>query len=312
MTNTLCSRLLGYSGCVLEVHRQDSRTWVRKRSPDLTFNAKFQWEIRKIERLNGLGAESKLFAAPEIISTGTEDEIAFYDMEYVVGQTLEFRIDSMDAKELRSTARLLNEIHAFFASQTPLENPPAELSEWRYLVSKLEETLSFLEGNAVPLPAESGLVSTYRERLEELSGRSFDWRSKPTFCHGDLALDNVLVTRQGRIYLLDPLFNAFETVAWDRAKVLQSSLLQWDKIKRGEIRVDPKEGKIISGGSGKMQIFNLAYIGTDGQGIEPSRLLLYLGVTMARIVKYAKDRGQAETLLALVNQLLGRYLRGGA
>ena len=262
-----------------------------------------------MRRLESLSRDSGLFSVPSVSSVGKDDGgRVYYEMEFVVGQTLESMIEDMLPSEISDYAQHLHKIHSYFANQKPLDNAKPT-NEWEFLLGKLYDIRFFLDTMTHPLLPNAELVTNYKNLVEELSSTTPTWETNLTFCHGDFALDNLLISRDREVYLIDPLINDFESVWWDRAKVLQSSLIQWGKIKRGEVSVEAESGAVFVQGVGKMYEFNLAYLAANQDIAESEPLTLYLAVTLTRIVRHAKSSLQMEALLALTNRLLRQYLR---
>lgn len=59
------------------------------------------------------------------------------------------------------------------------------------------------------------------------------------FSHGDLNFENIIVDPDGRLHLIDPLLNSYDTPWWDIAKLLQSTYVYWAFLRRGVVTQPP-------------------------------------------------------------------------
>ena len=95
---------------------------------------------------------------------------------------------------------------------------------------------------------------------------------------------------------------------WDISKVLQSSLVHWRQIKQGTFGVNIKQQKIRIKADHNMRLFHSYFYDLILECYPPDVILLFLGVTIARVVKYAKTFYQLSALLILTNELFERYI----
>lgn len=305
-------RLEGFSGCELTVLRSDRATWVRKRSPSIDRNYRISAEVNKLRALKSFGDSTKLFRTPEIYSDGIdEDGKRFYEMQFIVGQSLETLIEDLDPIRINKWAdRIAAITHLFEHSLLggSAEKEEAVNLEGRFLIAKLTETLEYLIAHAARSSSLVRLVAEYEAIVAELRHDVSAWSAPASFSHGDLALDNVLIDRNGELYLIDPLANCYESYLWDAAKILQSCHMHWRQVKSGNFILESNGSGVIVCPSYKLAEFERRFA---GQIVDPHRVTLYLGVTIARIVKYARDERQTTALLILANRVLNSYATNG-
>jgi hypothetical protein len=305
-------RLVGFSGWVLEVFRGPSGTFVRKTVRDRSDADKLRSEVRKLEELATVGRATGLFRVPELLATGTDRHgLAHYDMEFVPSRQLDHVVPGLDPMDIHDAAGRLYGIvcalgeHA--AGDVPARDGP---DAGDFLLAKLRQTDRALAARASPSPALRRLAAAYRDRVDGLAIDGSVASGGETFCHGDLALDNVLVARDGTFVVVDPLANGHESVRWDVAKVLQSSFACWRQIKEGDFELDLDRDKVRVRVPERMSLFHERFQELAGKDHQADVLVLYLAVTLARVIKYSNADEQVCALLLLTNDLLEQYRRG--
>lgn len=307
-------RLKGFSGSMVEVRRLRNCSFVRKtvQSPDQ--NSKLLAEMDKLVQLVQIAAETKLFYVPELLSNGINDDgLAFYEIEFIPGWELDSQLPRLNPRELDEMATRLCDIITAFSATARVKQDKVnsemlvDACEVDFILGKLQETRLALQGAQKTCPQTHPLISEYAERVQGLVIPSQCVVGKKTFCHGDLALDNVLIGRDGQLYLIDPLVNGHECFMWDISKVFQSSLACWKQIKHGEFKVDFTRRNIFLYPSERVSLFNCRFSGSVTRKYNPSCIILYLATTIARAAKYWHTCEQLCALLILTNELLDRY-----
>lgn len=301
--------LKGFSGYKLEVFRDDQRTFVRKTAQTSAQNTKLRAETAKLTRLAQLAETSDLFRVPAILNYDTnEDGTDYYDSEFVPSWELGSHLGSIDTLKITRIAQQLADIVNVFAS-TPIETE-RPLDEFEFILGKLRETAASILKTASDNEPARDMIAEYCALVEQIRIPPDFPRQTSTFCHGDFALDNILIDTNNRFYLIDPLINDFECYLWDVSKVFQSSFTYWQSIKQGDFVFDWKTRKIRLRISERISIFNEEYARIIEQRCHSGTVLLYLATTLARVVKYWKTSEQLGALLALTNALLTRYIQG--
>lgn len=307
--------LKGFSGRTLEVWRLGGRSFVRKTVQDPKRNYKLFVEFDKLQKLAQIANETKLFHVPELIRDGVDGNgLAFYDIGFVPSWELDSRLPQLNSQQIDGMVHRLSDIITVFsatalASQAKDTSDSAESTgELDFILGKFQETRVALQSATVRWPQAHQLVTEYTERLQQLVILPESLPGMVTFCHGDLALDNVLIGRDWKVYLIDPLVNGHESFLWDVSKVFQSSLVQWRQIKHGEFDVDLARRKISLNLPERVSLFNARFYESITQMCRPNAVTLYLAVTVARVVKYAQTFEQLCALLILTNELLDRYI----
>jgi len=315
--------LKGFSGCSLEVYRLRETSVVRKTARSIETNAKILREREKLLRLAIILEETDLFSAPKVLSQGTDSNgLAFYEMEFVPGWELDSHLPQMTPKEIDGMACRLSYLVEEFARHPALpatESGTATSTaeggsierEIAFLHSKFVETRDSLEKDMVRCPQATRLFQEYDAHIRTLQIAADCVTGLTSFCHGDLALDNVLIGKNGRLYLIDPLINTYETFLWDIAKVFQSSLVNWKQIKHGEFTLDLEQNKIRLTSPMRKSFFNVRFAMLILENCPVRVVTLYLAATLARAVKYWQTEAQLCALLLVTNELLRNFAEGG-
>lgn len=233
---------------------------------------------------------------PRVNGVVTDGDKCTVTMEHVDAHRLEDHVGKLDHRSCVDLAKRLANIVSEISEIQPA---PSLMSEHQFLRSKLVGVRDHL---AKQYPGEiwPALVGYYKvvDTLEMPADELPE-----TTCHGDLAFDNILIDIEGRITLLDPLDQAYDSIYCDVAKVLQSTHIDWPSIRRGTVHRD-----LVFNQSPGLR--TISHIFLDELGISwdtDCRVPLYLAVCLARIVPYAPTWIQQRALLDLVNIQLQRY-----
>jgi len=268
LRGTVVGLLRGFSGSSIDIVRDEGITFVRKFVKD---KQRLAAEIMKMHRLQSLSGP--LFDAPTI---WTEAE-GYYELEYIRGVTLEERLQTCSMVEVEEWAVRCADIVLQLRCQ------PGTVSQDEF------DCLSFylhLRACQYPFLKE---VLAFAELLNTSS----------SFSHGDLTLDNILVTPDDELFLVDPSSHKFDTFQWDVAKLLQSCYTDW-----WEIRGAPVDR------SRRLRLFCKLLVSQFLPGVDLRTSAFYLAVALLRIVPYARSASQKSTLLSkafvMLDQCLGR------
>lgn len=193
----------GNSGCTVKLCKTEKSVFVRKYSSCPEYNHRLEEQCRKQNFYRTTAGVS----TPEVIAWGYENELFYFDMEYIHGHTLAEIIPIMKNQDVSPFIDLL-----------------FKLLHWRQK-GKRSDTAMIFQGKIHALAHQlSGKVS--EKIFDEL--KHFDWSIVScTQCHGDLALDNVIIHDDGKICLIDFLDSFFDSWMIDVAKLLQDMELHW-------------------------------------------------------------------------------------
>lgn len=298
--------LSGCSGAGLEIVRRGERGWVRKTAAEggtdrlLAERAKLAW-------LRGVGGGP--FVVPELGAVGERAGREWYELAYVPGRSVE----SVAAEDGQAAGRALGaRLAGVVWAIGDAGVSPGAGEHAAFLEQKVRQTLSVLPGKCAGAPLLEGLRVAFEVRVArvDFAGSGDAAGRAGGGCHGDLALDNVLVGRGGELVLIDALPNASESVYWDAAKVLQSTLACWGSVKIGDVVIGG--GGLVARRPGGLAALHGSFLGAVlGGGLDERALAVHLVVTLARVMRYV-DGVRLAALLAASVELMDRLEAGGA
>lgn len=196
-------KLFGHSGCELSLMSLDEKLIVRKTSADKIYN-----ERLKNQCIKQLKFKAKGIYAPAVRKHSINKGIFFFDMDFVYGITLAKYSSTVSLPEIADFTELLfKNLYSFHKRPNP--NANAIFSK---KIAELEKTLS----NYANLAGAFSML------------KNFDWQyvyKSP--CHGDLTLENIIVTPNKKLYLIDFLDSFYDSWMIDVAKLLQDLDLKW-------------------------------------------------------------------------------------
>lgn len=300
--------LNGFSGNIVEAYRFEDHTIIRKTAKIKNQNELLNSEFIKLKELDKISKKCDLFKIPKIISDGYNNEKFYYELEFVPAENLDSSLQKLDSKKISEISKIVCEIikkiSSHYSPQTKSKN-----SEYEFILNKFKETIISFESKKFSLNLTKNLTKQYIDNIKNLDIRSKHLVNTELFCHGDMALDNILITRDDIIYLIDPLKNSFESTALDYSKILQSSMTQWNLIKHNNFEVLINDKKIRVKPNTHISLFHRHFLDTLDE-CDYGRMILYLALTMARVVKHAKNEKQSCALMLITNELLSNYNDG--
>ena len=197
--------LSGHSGCEISLWEIDNcKYFVRKKSALTSYNIRLKKQFLKQKKYN-----LSIAKTPKIYSCGMENNLFFFDMEYVPCMTFCEYINSIRITELVDFIKIL------FA------NLPIDKSCKNLAVNKIfDKKISSL------MQSITDKNSTLKQSFELLCFN--DWSSvvqSPS--HGDLTLENILISTNHKIYLIDFLDTFYSSWMVDLAKIFQDLEVKW-------------------------------------------------------------------------------------
>lgn len=207
MTSKLLKNLNGHSGCIIDLLQDEEKIFVSKKSSDKNYNLRLKKQCIRQSRFE---ANYGVYS-PKVYNKGIDENGLFYfDMEYVQGKTLAQYSEYIKITEIADFIKCL--FKSLYMDNSKLnKNPRTE-----YIFKKKIKSLkSKIKNNKI--------VDKAFEILD-----NFDWSliyQSP--CHGDLTLENILVTKDKKLYLIDFLDSFYNSWMIDVAKLLQDLELKW-------------------------------------------------------------------------------------
>jgi hypothetical protein len=202
--------LSGHSGCLVELCLAGDYYFVRKTSASPEYNARLGSQIDKQIAL------SRIIPTPAIYDRGEKDGLLFFDMEFVRGHGF------ISYAPLQS----INDLCAIVERLTKSIKLLADTSSGCLSPTQFEAKLESL-ARIIP---HSPFFSDYSGFLLDLMATltAEDWSNIPrSLCHGDLTVENMMLTDDGSIVFIDFLDGDLESVWMDIAKLIQDLKSGW-------------------------------------------------------------------------------------
>ena len=301
--------LRGFSGNTIEIIRINNKTIVRKTAKDIVQNSKIEMEIKKLNILFNLSTNNLAFDVPTILANGKNFEgHKFYELEFIPSESLDSCLAKLSPNKIKVISKKVFDIINIL-SKNPIKYNNSHINEEQFIIKKFQESLHSSTNKNFSSSLSVDLYEEYEKLIDKLEIKASHITNLQTFCHGDLALDNILLTRNDKIYLIDPLTNEFENIMWDIAKVLQSSMTYWNLIKYNNFQIDSSHKKIRLNPHEHIAMFHEHFL-VHIEKYNQNTILIYLAATLARVIKYAKNEKQYCALLMITNELLSDYKEG--
>ena len=189
-------KLLGHSGCKLEIEKRGDTYVVTKTAKDAAYNTRL---IAQHEKQKAFTHDR--FRTPAIVDSGHKNGLFTFSMEYVHGFTLAEHLKSADVYSIQSIAdTFLSTVPNTYSFDTTAKTIFAEK------VTSVSRT--------VGSQTDPSLRSAFR-RLE-----IYNWdHIMQSDCHGDLSLENIIWC-DGDLYLIDFLDSFYNSWMIDFGKLL--------------------------------------------------------------------------------------------
>lgn len=196
--------LTGHSGCSVLLMQDGEKIFVRKSSGEKKYNFRLKKQCKKQQIF---GADENVFS-PRIYNCEYEKEHFFFDMEFVHGKTLAEYSSSILITEIADFVKLL--FNSLYLDSSTL-NPKAN----DIFCAKINELEEKLDSVSILKPVFARL-------------KNHDWsRIYKSPCHGDLTLENIIITKDKKLCLIDFLDSFYNSWMIDVAKLLQDLELKW-------------------------------------------------------------------------------------
>lgn len=211
------TNLGGHSGCkILLCELDDNQVFVRKISSDRDYNKRLEVQAKKQTDF-----KSDIIKTPLVLSQGyTEDELFYFDMEYVRGITMAEYMKSIEIGKVRLLVESI--VHNVILS----ESNNSEVNEDIFInkINSLECKLAS-KNNVV--------IDSAIKMLKNHSWKAFN----KTSCHGDLTLENIIV-KDNQLYLIDFLDSFYDCWIMDISTLLQDVQTMWAFRYQKEVNIN--------------------------------------------------------------------------
>lgn len=275
MENKVIKQLNGHSGCVVTLEKQRNQVFVSKSAADAMYNYRLKKQLKKQQHF----VRAYNVYTPEIFDCGYKNNLFFFNMEYIQGKTLAEYTNDISISEIPNLITCLFNCLYF-------EN------------SKIEPRANELFGKKIYDLHQQLCSFKYLQPAFSIL-ESFDWSLvDKSFCHGDLTLENILITHDKKLYLIDFLDSFYNSWMIDIAKLLQDLDLKWafrntEVTSNRDLRLQVAKDTLIE---------EILKIDNGTQKLETIYHILLLNII--RIYPYTKDKMTFDFLNWSVSNLL--------
>ncbi len=197
-------KLIGHSGCALEVSQVGKDFIVIKTSRDKSYNPRLERQFEKQRAFT-----SDIFRAPKVLGSRINENGLFeFSMEYISGFSLAEYLKRATPAEIKAIAKK-------FAAAIPKKRAtdPEAGAHFAKKLGELEPTIRASDHQAI------------KDAYDRLLKYPWD-QSIPSYCHGDLALENI-IWKDGELYLIDFLDSFYDTWMLDVGKLVFDIESRW-------------------------------------------------------------------------------------
>lgn len=199
------SNLCGHSGCrILLCEADNEEVFVRKISSSEEYNQRLKKQADKQKEFEGIKVTS-----PKILGEGyTDDNLFYFDMEYIKGITLSEYIKSIEIGRIRNIVETL--IMNIFPKREKCE---VHQDIFQQKIVSLQNSLKPLNNSVVNEALSILLRHDWGEFVESP-------------CHGDMTLENIIV-KDDKLYFIDFLDSFYDSWILDAGTLMQDIQAMW-------------------------------------------------------------------------------------
>lgn len=196
--------LKGHSGCEITLLKNNDSVFVRKKSGSTEYNNRLKKQFKKQKQF-----QSETLYAPEVFDCGFQNKLFYFDMEYVHAKALSENISYIIISDI---PKLMQELLINLSINNIKPSRPTDAFNKKIQNLKVSENI------------KNNILALEAFRILE----NFDWNKvEKSACHGDLTLENMLITPDKKIYLIDFLDSFYNSWMFDVAKLLQDLEFDW-------------------------------------------------------------------------------------
>jgi len=283
----LVRQLSGYSGASLLLMKRGHLWFVRKIARNTNLNARLQIQCAKQKEWSLL--PGKVIQCPRIYTGGYLDGLYYFDMEFIQGLDGVSFLRQANYQDIDRFCATISQNFSFLSQQIMGE---ASTSSSQLSSLYFEKILSVFEQEKYPFPLE--LQAKLFWSLRQLRGFRAD---RPTICHGDFTLENMIVNSDGEIFVCDFLNTPFEHYWQDIAKLFQDIEGGWYLRNR-----EPLPNYVVNYVSESI-LAEVAKFTPEYLAIHP----VLLALNFARILPYVKNENDHEFVVSRIRYFLEKY-----
>lgn len=274
--------LNGHSGCKIDLFSEDGELYVKKMSSNNSYNFRLKKQCLRQSKFKN----TEFVKTPNVIKSGIENNLFYFDMEYIQANTLAEYTEYIEIPEIKNfIVRLFDSLY--------IEDDAKSLIACNIFEKKINSLETCLKS-----------YSHLRQTFELL--KKYDWSKIPkTSCHGDLTLENILITQDKKMYLIDFLDSFYNSWMMDIAKLLQDIELYWS-FRHIKMSVNRK----LKLNYAKEALINeILCLENGADKLESIYYILLLNII--RIFPYVKDRKTYDFLNNAVIELENKLTKRG-
>ena len=202
-------KLSGHSGCEILLIRKNGCLEVRKISSSESYNQRLKNQCLK--QIEGIKDN---FNAPQVIDSGLTDEnLFFFDMEFINCYSLGRVLPTMSYDDIKEIFKGL--ISKIDINEGNISNETNSIvkNKVKIIFDKIHETPGIKQDILI-------------EGIQIVNETDFS-KMPLSPCHGDLTLENILLSNKKNLYFIDFLDSYIDSWVIDVAKILQDLELHW-------------------------------------------------------------------------------------
>lgn len=281
MNNRVVKNLSGHSGCIVNLVEENGLIFVSKLSSDMDYNFRLKKQSKK---QNNFVSHSNVYT-PKIFRQGfNHDGLYYFDMEFIQGKTLAEYTNSITIIEISDFIKCL--FRSLYWEEERID--PKTNQIFQNKINSLKKKCSSYQN-----------LDKAFNILE-----NFDWsRVYKSACHGDLTLENILITKDRKLYLIDFLDSFYNSWQIDIAKLLQDVELKWSF--RNE-EISPNRAlrlEVVK----EALIEEILKVKNGAEKLDTIYHLLLLNII--RIYPYTKDYATFLYLNNAIKILIGKFIK---
>lgn len=197
--------LSGHSGCEISLlSNVNNKIFVRKKSASEEYNLRLKKQFIKQNKYT-----FEMPKTPKIYGYGMEKNLFFFDMEYVDGITFCEYIGTIKITELIDYIKIL-------FSNLPINQSLKNFDVNKIFRKKISELSNKIKDNHQIIKQAFDFL-----KFNDWSGVM----QSPS--HGDLTLENIIISNDNKLYLIDFLDTFFSSWLIDLAKIFQDVETKW-------------------------------------------------------------------------------------
>lgn len=260
--------LSGFSEATVALVRDGQHSFVRKASNYLGGNERLMDQARRQRSLSAVVAGCA--GVPAILNDGIVNGFYYFDMEFVPSRDAVNYLSHCSFGDVAEFGDRVVRLIRQLSLSKPTEESPRTPTK-KLVLDKLDGIAKQTDGRfAAGLAALSEAVACLDKLVEN---------DAPTAVHGDLTFENILVGRDGELWLIDTIPSPVDHYWIDWSKLFQECEGRWHGHR----------GRPLAKGVTWWLRSHLYAAATRMDSGYPMRHYILLGLTFARILPYAKN-----------------------